>query len=217
MTGDPLGDILLLAVPLGVAGVFILALFERMMPLLPSPGLFAAIGIAAAEGSWCLHAAIVASVMGSGSGALAAYGFGRGIVALQGQADRIRCLLRRRDRIGTYLRRARLSGAALPFAAQLVPAARLAAPVVAGAVRQNPRFLALATLAGLTVWNVTFIASGYALAQLGGAANVTAASLLIVSLFVGCYVALRLVGRRRARSAVLRRIACGLSHASVRS
>jgi len=51
MLDDPLGALLLLAAPIGFAGVFVLALLGRIVPILPSHGLFAAIGIAAAEGS----------------------------------------------------------------------------------------------------------------------------------------------------------------------
>jgi hypothetical protein len=47
MTGDPLGDILLFAAPPGIAGIFLMALFERIVPVLPSYGLYAAIGVAA--------------------------------------------------------------------------------------------------------------------------------------------------------------------------
>lgn len=54
MITDPLGAALLFAAPLGVAGVFMLALAERLMPVIPSTGLYVAIGVASAKGLWCL-------------------------------------------------------------------------------------------------------------------------------------------------------------------
>jgi len=72
MLDDPLGALVLLAAPIGFAGVFVLAFLGRIVPILPSHGLFAAIGIAAAEGSWGLTAAMIASILGSGTGAFAA-------------------------------------------------------------------------------------------------------------------------------------------------
>lgn len=176
MTDDPLGDLLLFAAPLGIAGIFLMALLERIVPLLPSYGLFAAIGIAAADGSWGLPAAMIASVLGSALGAFAAYRVGIGIAAGEGRAMRIRRLLRRRDRLGRYLRSIQRRSTALPFIAQLLPAARLVAPLIGGAMPHDPRPLAIATLAGLTVWNVTFIATGFAMVRFGGTTNATAAS-----------------------------------------
>lgn len=197
MSSDPLGALLLIAAPMGIAGVFALALVERLVPVLPSPGLLAAIGIAAAEGHWWLPAALVASVLGSGTGALVAYILGLAIGA--GGSRRFRWVLHRRDRWGRYLRGLRRAGPALPFVAQLLPASRLLAPLLAGAMPHDRRRLAIGTVAGLTVWNVTFIGLGYALERLGGPANATAISVAILGLF-GCLALLRLALRRRAAS-----------------
>jgi len=198
MLEDPLGALLLVAAPIGFAGVFVLALLERIVPILPSHGLYAAIGIAAAEGSWNLPAAMIASVLGSGTGAFAAYRVGARIAADERRAMGIRRLLRRRDRLGRYLRRTLRRGTSLPFVAQLLPAARLFAPLIAGAMPHDWRRLGIATLAGLTVWNVSFIALGFIMARSGGPTNATLASMTIVAL-AGClFVALRLSARYRA-------------------
>jgi membrane protein DedA with SNARE-associated domain len=208
MTDDPLGDILLFAAPLGLAGVFLMALFERIVPVLPSHGLYAAIGVAAAEGAWGLPAAIVLSVLGSGAGAFAAYRVGILIAAGEGRAMRIRRLLRRRGRLGGYLRSIQRRSDALPFVAQLLPAARLVAPLIAGAAPHDWRRLSTATLGGLTVWNTTFIAIGFVMVQLGGPTNATVVSAAILALLAGCFVVSRLARHRgttpAATSAVYR-------------
>lgn len=203
MTEDPLGNLLLFAAPLGLAGVFVLALFERIIPVLPSHGLYAAIGIAAAEGAWGLPAAMIASVLGSGTGAFAAYRVGIHVAAGERRSKRIRGLLRRRDRLGCYMRRTQRRSTALPFVAQLLPAARLVSPLIAGAMPHDWRRVAAATLAGLTIWNVTFIAIGFGMARLGGPTNATAVSITIIALLGCVLVGVRLV-TRRARPAAAR-------------
>jgi membrane protein DedA with SNARE-associated domain len=205
MLEDPLGALLLLAAPIGFAGVFVLALLERIVPILPSHGLYAAIGIAAAEGSWDLPAAMIASVLGSGTGAFAAYRVGARIAADERRAMGIRRLLRRRDRLGRYLRSTQHRSASLAFVAQLLPAARLFAPLIAGAIPHDWRRLVIATLAGLTVWNVTFIALGFVMARLAGQSNATAVSVTILAL-AGCFFFARLlVARYGSAHPILRR------------
>ncbi|GGE85482.1 DedA family protein [Sphingomonas prati] len=201
MTDDPLGNILLFAAPLGIAGVFLMALFERIVPVLPSHGLYAAIGVAAAEGAWGLPAAIILSVLGSGAGAFATYRLGIRLAAGEGRAIRIRRLLRRRDRLGRYLRGLQRRSGALPFVAQLLPAARLVAPLIAGATPHDWRRLSVATLAGLTVWNTTFIAIGFVMVQLGGPTNATVVSATILALLAGFFIVTRLARHRRMRLA----------------
>ncbi len=171
--GDPLGAALLIIAPLGLGGVVVITLVERMMPLLPSQGLFAAIGVAAADGVWCLPTAIAASVVGGGTGAFAVYSFGVRVAARDAGGGRIERLLRRRDRLGRYLRKTRRSSTALPFIAQLLPGARVLAPMVAGTMLHDRRRLATSVLAGLAVWNMTFMTLGYAMVRLTGSSNAT--------------------------------------------
>jgi membrane protein DedA with SNARE-associated domain len=168
---DPVGAALLLAAPFGVLGVFALALGERLIPVLPSSGLFAAIGIAAAEGWWCLSTATAASIVGSATGALGTYQLG--VVASALPATRVRAVLRRRDRIGAALRTTRRRIATLPFAAQLLPASRTLAPLVAGLARRDRGRYLLAAVAGLALWNAGFIALGYLVSRSGSSANAT--------------------------------------------
>ena len=173
IAGDPLGEALLIIAPLGLAGIFVITLVERLMPLLPSQGLFAAMGVAAAEGVWCLPTAIAASVVGGGTGAFAVYSFGVRVAVRKTGGGRIQRLLHRRDRLGRYLRKTRRSSTSLPFIAQLLPGARVLAPMVAGTMLHDRRRLATSVLAGLAVWNTTFMTLGYAMVRLTGSSNAT--------------------------------------------
>ena len=209
MPSDPIGAVLLLAAPLGVLGVFALALTERLVPVLPSSGLFTAIGIAAAEGLWCLPVAVLASVIGSGTGAFGTYQLG--IVASRRGEVRFRALLHRRDRWGRTLRAACRKGTTLPFTAQLIPATRIFAPLLGGVVRSDRRRFLLATAAGLTLWNLAFIIFGFAVARLGGSVNATLASLALVGSAACASLAWRFVRARPSFIAAARKPA---THAS---
>lgn len=196
--GDPLGAILLIIAPLGLAGVFMVTLLERMVPLLPSQGIFAAIGVAAAEGLWCLPTAMAASIAGGGAGAFAAYSLGVSVAARHAGSARVRRLLFRRDRLGQYLRKTRSSSTALPFTAQLLPGARLVAPMIAGIMAHDRRQLAAPLLAGLAVWNITFMSLGYAMVRLTGSANATSITIAFALLVATVLLAKSLATRCRS-------------------
>lgn len=158
---DPLGGAIAL-IGAAVFGVFLLALGERLFPLVPSAGLFTAIAAASAEGLWCLPDAATASVLGSSAGVVGTYHLGI-LVRQRLSGPRLRGILRRRDRWGRMLRSARRSAAALPFTSQLMPTARILAPLFAGAVPHDRTRFLLATGAGLAAWNIAFIGLGYGL------------------------------------------------------
>lgn len=189
---DPVGAALLLIAPLGVLGVFVLALTERLVPVLPSGGLFMAVGVAAAEGLWCFPTAVLASVIGGASGAAGT--FHLGVIAGRVQRVRLRQLLRRRGRVGDTIRQACRQAAGLPFAAQLVPATRTLAPLAAGVIQRKPNGFLLATAAGLTLWNLAFITAGFVLVRLGAPANAT-----VLSLGLSGFAVLALLGARLVR------------------
>ncbi|MGK6324383.1 DedA family protein [Sphingomonas sp. DT-51] len=173
MGGDPLGQALLIIAPLGLAGIFVVTLLERLVPLLPSQGIFAAIGVAAANGLWCLPTAMLASVIGGSAGAFATYSLGVSVAARDGGTGRIQRVLHRRDPAGRYLRKIRRSSTSVPFTAQLIPGARLLAPMVAGTMVHDRRRLAMSVLAGLAVWNMTFMSLGFLIVRLTGSSNTT--------------------------------------------
>lgn len=165
IASDSLAAAITLVGTAGVSGVFLLALGERLFPLLPSAGLFTAIGAASATGLWCLPAAAVMSVLGSAAGVVSTYYFGT-IIRSRLSGPRLRRSMRRRDRRGRMLRSARRSAVALPFTSQLVPTVRNLAPFFAGAVPHDRMRYMVATSAGLAAWNITFIALGYGLGTL---------------------------------------------------
>lgn len=198
---DPIGAALLIAAPFGVVGVFVLALAERLLPVVPSYGLFTAIGVATAEGAWWFPTAVIASILGSGAGVIGAYRIGSATGGHSGR--RLRRLLRRRDRFGRMLRTARQAGAALPFTAQLLPATRILAPLVGGAIDRDRRRYLLRAIAGLTLWNVVFIALGFVIVRLGGSGNATAISITLVGIVAAVALVVRLTrnGWRRSLAA----------------
>lgn len=195
--GDPLGDVLLIIAPLGLAGVFIVTLLERVVPVMPSQGIFAAIGVAAADGLWCLPTAMAASVAGGGAGAFAAYSLGVSVAGRHAGSARVRRLLFRRDRVGRYLRKTRSASTALPFTAQLLPGARLVAPLVSGIMVQDKRRLVVPVLAGLAVWNTTFMLLGYAMVRLTGSSNATSITIGFAMLVLAAFLAKPLAARCR--------------------
>ena len=207
MGGDPLGEALLIIAPLGLAGIFVVTLLERLIPLLPSQGIFAAIGVAAANGLWCLPTAMLASVIGGSAGVLATYRVGVSVAARGAASGRIQRVLHRRDATGRYLRKIRRSSITLPFTAQLIPGARLLAPLVAGTMVHDRRKLALSVLAGLAVWNMAFMSLGFLMVRVTGSSNATfvtlgSGSLLGVALLsrplaARSFNVLRLVARHR--------------------
>ena len=70
---DPLGSFIEWAAPVGIAGLFAIGAMERVVPVLPSYGLLAAIGIGASDSLWPAPLAILAVTSGSTAACLACY------------------------------------------------------------------------------------------------------------------------------------------------
>ncbi|WP_347302131.1 VTT domain-containing protein [Croceibacterium sp. TMG7-5b_MA50] len=197
IAADPIAAALLLVAPLGLLGVFTLSLVERVVPVLPSQGLFAAIGMASAQGHWNLPAALSLSVLGSSVGAGAC--FVAGCAMARSRRLRLPRGLRRRFGLGRRLPHG--NGATLPFSAQMVPAVRLLAPLMGGAMRADPRRFLLWTLAGLSLWNAAFMTLGYLLAQPGRAPNMTLVCLMLGAASGLLLLLLRITARWRRLTA----------------
>ncbi|WP_254020299.1 hypothetical protein [Mesorhizobium escarrei] len=56
---DPLGSIIGWSAAYGAAGLFLIAMVERAVPVIPSYGLLVAIGISAGEGAWSIPVALL--------------------------------------------------------------------------------------------------------------------------------------------------------------
>lgn len=128
---DPLGHLIAWCAEYGLLGLFLVALLERLVPVVPPYGLLVAIGIGSASGVWHVPRALLATIAGSVVGGAAFY-----IAAAKVGADRSVAFLVRFARLfGVSSRRMvslisyyRQNHTALSFGAQLIPTIRLIAP-----------------------------------------------------------------------------------------
>ncbi|RAH96107.1 membrane-associated protein [Acuticoccus sediminis] len=180
MEFDPLGAGMSLVSGHGLAGVFALALAERIVPIIPSYGLLLALGIMAADGAFGLPAAVTAATLGSVTGCAAVFcGVGR-----LGEARSTRLVMRcgrscglSAERIDRGIEAVRRRQTILAFALQLVPTVRLFAPAFAALVGARPRGVLAASALGIAVWNAMFIAIGFGAARWGEPTNMTTLTL----------------------------------------
>jgi len=207
LTGDPLATLLASTAACGAAGLFTLAMLERLVPVLPSYGLLAAIGIAAAEGAWSFPVALTASTAGGFVGCFAFYvltwamGEARsaGVVRWTGRLAGLSP-----SRLEGVMRYFRTHQTALAFGSQLVPTVRLVAPAVAGLLRARAVTFASASACGIVLWNGAFIGIGYGAAVVSEAANASLLALwILVFLLAGESIALAIWYRARRRSSVV--------------
>jgi membrane protein DedA with SNARE-associated domain len=201
---DPIGSLIDGAAAYGQAGLFALALLDRLVPVIPSYGLFVAIGIGAAEGSWSVPAALAATVGGGMAGCMLFYGVGRwlgerrSLMLLRRSARLFGLSAARMDRLAAEFRHRQ---ARLSFGTQLVPAIRLVTPAIAGLLGARPVPFALASLAGVVLWNGLFIGVGFLASHFDEGANAStlAVTVLVLLLAVegGAVLAWRLLRRGR--------------------
>lgn len=182
---DPLGTLISWIAEYGLIGLIALGVAERFVPVLPSYGVLVAIGIAAAGGTWSVEAALIATVVGSLAGCLSVYW----LALMLGEVRAYRMLhwsgrlsgmsvARMDGMVSSYHAHQRL----FAFGCQLVPTVRLISPVFAGFFRADARAFAIATMAGIVVWNSLFIGVGHVAAAI--APTSTASTLAINVLFV---------------------------------
>ncbi|TCK28152.1 membrane protein DedA with SNARE-associated domain [Ancylobacter aquaticus] len=180
MDFDPVSTVMVWISTFGLLGLFTVALTERFVPVMPSYGLLLAVGIAAAEGTWSLPGALLASGAGSLVGCAACFyavrvlGETRSRRLVFGAGRLFGMSTERTDRwIGTFRR----NQTVLAFSLQLLPTVRLFAPAFAALLRgPSGRFLA-ATAAGIAVWNGVFVTAGYIAAHTIDTANATVLAL----------------------------------------
>lgn len=202
---DPLGNLIAWAAGYGIAGLLGVALFERLVPMLPSYGFLVAVGIGAAEGGWSVPMALLVTMTGSLAGCFAYYA----LAAAIGEARSIAFFTRfarlfgvspaRVARLVAYFRD---NQRALAFGAQLVPTVRLIAPGIAGFLRIDIARFAIASAAGIALWNGIFIGVGFLASLTTAAANASTLALqVLVVLLLGeglAALAWRSLRRRRA-------------------
>jgi alkaline phosphatase len=164
--------------------VFLAAMIEKFIPVLPSYVLYPAIGIGA-DDAWELAARCLVATLGSLGGALSWYGLG----AWVGE-QRTMALVERHGRWlllspGLYARLVadyRRRPAGLTFLGQLIPTVRIFQALPAGVLRLPlPSFLA-ATVGGALCWIALLAGSGHVLHRQGweaGEAGLTVLGALI--------------------------------------
>lgn len=153
--------------------VFLAALVEKFLPVLPSYVLHPAIGIGAEDAAALLLRCLVATA-GSLGGALAWYGLGAWV-----GAGRAAVLVQRHGR--WLLLSPRLYGrlmtsygrhpARITFLGQLIPTVRIVGALPAGVLRLPLRGFLLATAAGSLCWIAMLAGAGHLLHRKGWAAG----------------------------------------------
>lgn len=202
---DPLGSLIAWAADYGIAGLLGVAVFERLVPMLPSYGFLVAVGIGAAEGGWSAPAAFLVTVAGSLAGCFAYYA----LAAAIGEARSVAFFTRfarlfgvSPTRVAGLIAYFRDNQRTLAFGAQLVPTVRLIAPGIAGLLRIDIARFAIASAAGIALWNGIFIGVGFVVSCMTGAANASTLALQVLAvLLLGeglAALAWRSLRRRRA-------------------
>lgn len=201
---DPLGALIAWIAGYGLIGLLAIGAAERFIPVLPSYAVLLTIGIAAADGAWSVAAALVGTVIGSFAACLLLYGGALSLGEVRarrllGWSGRLAGMKDARvDRvISAFNSRQRL----LAFGSQLVPTVRLISPVVAGIFRSDARTFAIATMAGIVIWNALFICIGHVAAGVAPDANPSALALNVLFILVASECLLALTWRWLRRPA----------------
>lgn len=210
---DPIGSLIGWVAAYGALGLVAIGLAERFVPLVPSHALLLAIGVTAVDDAWALPIAFLATTLGSILGCMACFfavqalGEARAtrLVAATGRLFRMPA-----DRVGHRIAGLRRNGTTLAFSLQLVPTARLFAPLLAALLQGGSgRFLA-ASAAGIAVWNGLFIGLGYAASQAIGDTNATVIALAALACLLAAQISLFWIARsyraRLGQAVTLRRI-----------
>lgn len=200
MDFDPVSTVMVWISAYGLLGIFIVALTERFIPALPSYGVLLAIGIGAADGSWSLPIAFLATTLGSVFGCAVWFCTVRQLgdvrsKRLLNKAGRLFGMSA--DRIDRGIASFHRNQTALAFALQLVPTVRLFAPAFAALLCGDIRRVLAASAVGVAVWNGLFIGIGFAASHsIGGATNTTVLALVALGVLLAVEAALFWIARR---------------------
>ena len=154
----------------GIVGAALLALGERLVPVIPSYGLFIFLGSSMVEGPIDLIPLILATTLASALGGVCWYGLGHAL----GEA-RTHALVRRFGRYVWLREKLYLSLAArynrnafaATFIGQTIPVVRVYLSLPAGILALPLATFTLAVLAGSAIWVGGFTTLGYGLHVLG--------------------------------------------------
>ncbi|SFB61700.1 membrane protein DedA, SNARE-associated domain [Rhizobium sp. NFR07] len=196
---DPIGVVMRWISIYGLIGLFVAALAERFVPVIPSYGLLLSVGISASDGSWPMPAAIAATSIGSFCGCAACFYCVRAL----GSERAMRVLLSASgwfgvsaDRIESLIASFQRSQTMLAFGMQLVPTVRLFAPVLAALPQSHPQRFLLASAAGIMTWNGLFVGIGFVASHKLEEVNTTTLACAVL----GCVLLVEFVALRISRT-----------------
>lgn len=185
----------------GLAGAFMLALLERLVPVVPSYGLFVFLGTTLVERPVDLVPLILATTAASTLGAIAWYGIG----ALLGEQRTHRAVVKygryiwlREELYLSLARRYERNAFIATFIGQTIPVVRCYLSLPAGILALPLATFALAVFLGSAIWVGGFIGMGYGLNVLGW--DPVVATLLAVIVLIAVESAAVWLLRRRGRA-----------------
>lgn len=154
---------------LGITGMFGIALFEKLVPIVPSYLILLTLGAVAPDG-WTLLKAWIATVAGSAIGTGVLYLVGRYVgeqrvltlVKLYGRY--VFFSFEKYQRLARYFRSKHLT---VTFIGQLIPVARIYLALPAGVLSIRPSAFLIASTMGIACYNSLFLLVGYALRNAG--------------------------------------------------
>lgn len=172
----------------GLLGLALCSAIEKLVPILPSAGLFLMLGVVSPVD---LPAVIAATAAGSTAGSLFWYGIGRWLGPTRGDFFVLRMTRRLNLKEEWYARLKRNYHShpiAITLFGQLVPVVRAYMALPAGVLAIPAPGFAVATFCGALMWNTPFLVSGYLLRRQilapDAAAPAAIAAILLISLLL---------------------------------
>ncbi|MFK0161343.1 DedA family protein [Rhizobium sp. NPDC090279] len=150
----------------GLLGLAICSAMEKLVPIIPSAGMFLMLGLLGAANPGDLPAVIAITAAGSTVGSLFWYGAGRWLGSARGDAFAQKMSRRLHIKEEWYLRlkrNYRHNPIWVMFFGQLVPVVRAYMAFPAGVLAVPAPGFAVATYCGAVMWNAPFLVSGYLL------------------------------------------------------
>lgn len=192
-------EILALITGYGLAGVFVMALVEKFLPIVPSYLMLMIFGMAT-ESIGDVMVVLVVSTVASTAASAAWYGIGdflgdrrvRRIISKYGRF--VFFSIESYERLRSAYRR---NAFAVSLAGQGVPVARIYLALPAGVMRVGFRVFTLAAALGIAVYNLAFLTVGHLLRSSGQDPLTT--GLVVAGVLVAVEFLILLVLRRRSR------------------
>jgi membrane protein DedA with SNARE-associated domain len=150
----------------GLLGLALCSVVEKLIPIIPSAGMFLMIGMLGVDHPGDLPVVIAITAVGSTTGSLFWYGAGRWLGPNRGDAFVVRMsryLDIREERYLRLKRNYRHNVMWVTFFGQLMPVVRAYMAFPAGVLAIPVRVFAIATFFGAVTWNTPFLVSGYLL------------------------------------------------------